>query len=110
MEASMVALRLPVHVPPKRRTVTSMAGNSNDHGRSVAGKVAAILSAFADQHEISNAEVARLTGMPASTAYRLLRELVVGGLLERTVHGQYRAGPLFRAIVQGAAVTRGDAP
>ena len=86
-----------------------MAGNSRDHGRSVAGKVVAILSAFAYQHEFSNAEIARLTGLPASTAYRLLRELVVGGLVERTAGRQYRAGPVFRAIVHGPTVTRGEA-
>jgi IclR family transcriptional regulator, acetate operon repressor len=87
----------------------NVAGNSKDNGRSVAGKVLAILSAFAYQREFSNAEIARLTGLPASTAYRLLRELVVGGLLEHTAHRQYRPGPILHAIIKGPAVTRGEA-
>jgi DNA-binding IclR family transcriptional regulator len=75
-----------------------MAGGSEDEGRSVAGKVVAIICAFSCNHELSNAEIARLSGLPVSTVHRLLGELVVGGMLERTTHRQYRVGPNLQAI------------
>jgi DNA-binding IclR family transcriptional regulator len=75
-----------------------MAGNSNDEARSVTEKVIAIMCAFVHGDELSNVEIARLTGLPVSTAHRLLGELVVGGMLERTTHRQYRVGPNIRAI------------
>jgi DNA-binding IclR family transcriptional regulator len=75
-----------------------MAGNSKDEGRSVADKVIAIMCAFTHGDELSNVQVARLAGLPVSTAHRLLAELVVGGMLERTAHRQYRVGPNIRAI------------
>jgi DNA-binding IclR family transcriptional regulator len=70
----------------------------------VAGKVLAIMCAFTYNHELSNAEIARLAGLPVSTAHRLLSELVVGGMLERTAHGQYRVGPNLLAIAGNVRV------
>jgi hypothetical protein len=69
----------------------------------VAGKVVAIICAFTDNHELSNAEITRLTGPPVSTAHRLLDQLVVGGMSERTTHRQYcqyRVGPTSRPLPQ----------
>jgi hypothetical protein len=70
-----------------------MAGNSKDEGKSVVGEVVTILCAFIPNDGLLNAQIARLTGLPVSTAHRLLRELVVGGMLERAPHNQYRIGP-----------------
>jgi DNA-binding IclR family transcriptional regulator len=75
-----------------------MAGNSKDKGRSVAGKVVAIMRAFTHNDELSTTQIARLTGLPVSTAHRLLGELVVGGMLQRTTQGQFRVGPDLQAI------------
>jgi DNA-binding IclR family transcriptional regulator len=75
-----------------------MAGNSREEGRSVTDKVIAIMRAFTEDDELSNVEIARLAGLPVSTAHRLLNELVVGGMLERTHRRHYRVGPTARAI------------
>lgn len=59
---------------------------------SVASKVAAILSAFSfGTHHLTLAELAKRTGIPTSTAYRLATELVARRILERT-DGGYRIG------------------
>ena len=52
-----------------------MAGNCLDSGRTVTSKVTAILLTFAQGNEHSMAEIARLTGLPISTAHRLMTEL-----------------------------------
>jgi hypothetical protein len=78
----------------------SMAGNSKDEGRSVADKVIAIMCAFQHGEELSNAQIARLAALPFSTSHRLLGELVVGGMLERTAHRRYRVGPNIQAIAR----------
>lgn len=66
-----------------------MAGNANVAGRSVASKVAAILRCFdANTHETLS-EIARRTGLPLSTTYRLVTELVTAGVMFRTENGLY---------------------
>src|SRR3954451_11142672 len=70
--------------------VTDMAGGSKDEGSSVTAKVIAIMCAFVHREELSNLEISRLSGLPASTTHRLLAQLVLGGLLERTSRKQYR--------------------
>jgi predicted transcriptional regulator of viral defense system len=70
-----------------------MAGNSADSGRSVTNKVIAILLTFTHGTVYSLTEIARLTGLPISTAHRLASELAAWGVLERTEDGHYRAGP-----------------
>lgn len=69
----------------------STAGDG-ETGRSVTRRVAAILSTFADGDERTTPEIARLTGLPMSTAYRLIAELVATSFLERTASGGYRVG------------------
>jgi DNA-binding IclR family transcriptional regulator len=81
-----------------------MAGNSTDAGRSVTSKVIAILMTFRTGEAYSLTEIARLTGLPVSTAHRLAMELVDWGMLQRTGEGQFRIGVQLRAIANQAAV------
>jgi DNA-binding IclR family transcriptional regulator len=60
-----------------------VAGNSGEPGRTVAAKVAAILTSFVFAEEQSLSEVARSADLSVSTAHRLLMELVARQLLER---------------------------
>jgi DNA-binding IclR family transcriptional regulator len=65
---------------------------SRPAGASVTSKVAAILNAFSlGTQELSLGEIARRTGLPTSTAYRLATELVDWRVLERGDRG-YRIG------------------
>ena len=75
-----------------------MAGNSAESGRSVTSKITSILLTFTEGNEHSLTEIARLAGLPISTAHRLTSELASWRLLERTDDGQYRAGLPLRMI------------
>lgn len=75
-----------------------MAGNSADSGRSVTSKVIAILLTFTSGSVYSLTELARLTGLPISTAHRLATELAAWGILERTDDGHYQAGEQLKVI------------
>jgi DNA-binding IclR family transcriptional regulator len=75
-----------------------MAGNSADSGRSVTSKVIAILLTFTGGQVYSLTEIARLTGLPISTAHRLASELAAWGILERTDEGHYRTGDQLKMI------------
>lgn len=75
-----------------------MAGNSTEAGRSVTSKITAILMTFTEGSEHSLTEIARLAGLPISTAHRLTSELASWRLLERTEDGSYRAGLPLRMI------------
>jgi DNA-binding IclR family transcriptional regulator len=67
--------------------------NGRRPGRSVASKVVSLFDAFRDGDvELSLNELARRTGLPLSTAYRLAGELVSWGGLERGEAGGYRIG------------------
>jgi DNA-binding IclR family transcriptional regulator len=79
-----------------------MAGNSAEAGRSVTSKITAILLTFTEGSEHSLTEIARLAGLPISTAHRLTSELASWRLLERTADGSYRVGLPLRMI--GTAV------
>ncbi len=57
--------------------------------QSVTSKVAAILGVVSSSPYRSLTEIARVTDLPLSTAYRLLRELVASGLVLRSEHGNY---------------------
>lgn len=81
-----------------------MAGNSTDAGRSVTSKVIAILLTFGNGEAYSLTEIARLTGLPVSTAHRLATELLDWGMLQRTGEGQFRIGMQLRAIANQAAM------
>lgn len=75
-----------------------MAGNSVESGRSVTSKVTAILTAFTAGGAYSLSELARLTGLPTTTAHRILSELTSSRLLERTPDGGYRVGLQLRTM------------
>jgi DNA-binding IclR family transcriptional regulator len=78
-----------------------VAGNSTESGRSVTSKITSILVTFTEGSEHSLTEIARLAGLPISTAHRLTSELASWRLLERTEDGLYRAGLPLRVIGTG---------
>lgn len=80
-----------------------MAGNSTETGRSVTSKVVSILLTFTDGNLQSLTEIARLAGLPISTAHRLVAELAAWGVLERTDDAHYRAGVPLKVIGSHAA-------
>jgi DNA-binding IclR family transcriptional regulator len=74
--------------------------------RSVVSKVLSLLDAFsATDPELTLNELARRTGLPLSTTYRLASELVAWGGLERVAGGGYRVG--LRVWEIGSLATRG---
>lgn len=75
-----------------------MAGNCTESGRSVTSKVTSILLAFNEGSVHTLTEIARLAGLPVSTAHRLAAELTASGLLERTDDGHYRVGLPLRML------------
>lgn len=75
-----------------------MAGNSAESGRSVASKISSILLTFTDGNRQSLTEIARLAGLPVSTAHRLVTELSAWGVLERTGEAQYQVGVPVRVM------------
>ncbi len=75
-----------------------MAGNSTESGRSVTSKITSILMTFTEGSEHCLTEIARLAGLPISTAHRLTAELTSWRLLERTPDGLYRAGLPLRMM------------
>ena len=85
-----------------------MAGGSTEwRGRSVISKVVAVLDAFTPgSPELSLRELAERTGLPVSTTYRLVTELVDWGGLERVPGGGYRVG--LRLWEVGALAPRGE--
>jgi DNA-binding IclR family transcriptional regulator len=81
-----------------RRVVVVLAGNSIEAGRTVAHKISSILLTFTQGGELSLSEIARLTGLPISTAHRLTAELARLRLLERKPDGMWRPGLALRNI------------
>lgn len=75
-----------------------MAGNAIEAGRTVTSRLAAILRTFTEGSEHSLTELATLTGLPISTAHRLISELASARLLERAPNGLYHVGLPLRMI------------
>lgn len=48
-----------------------------------------------EQRSLTVPEMAEITGSPASSVYRHVRELLAEGFLESTVDSRYRLGPIF---------------
>lgn len=70
-----------------------MAGNARSAGTSVTTRVLALLDAFDAGHpELGLSELSRRSGVPMSTAHRLVGELVAGGVLARRDSGRYVVG------------------
>lgn len=82
-----------------------MAGNSTESGRSVTSKITSILMTFTEGSAHSLTEIARLAGLPVSTAHRLTSELASWRLLERMDDGHYRVGLPLRMISSGDAAS-----
>lgn len=68
-----------------------MAGGGGD-GRSVAQRLFAIADAFQGREDLALSEIAARTGLPLSTAHRLVAEWVAWGGLIRGDDGRYRIG------------------
>jgi DNA-binding IclR family transcriptional regulator len=82
--------------------------DAQSQGRSVTSKVVALLDAFSlDRPELSLNELARRTGLPLSTTYRLAQELVAWGGLERAPGAGYRIG--LRLLEIGSLAPRSAA-
>ena len=75
-----------------------MAGNSNEPGRTVTSKLAAILVAFTNGRDYTLSELAMQTNLAVSTVHRLLSDLVRTSLIERPDGGTYRPGPTLRGL------------
>jgi DNA-binding IclR family transcriptional regulator len=77
-----------------------MAGGGAAHrGRTVTSKVLSLLDAFTPRApELTLNELARKTGLPLSTTYRLATELVDWGGLERVTGGGFRIGLRLWAV------------
>ena len=70
-----------------------MAGNSSARGESVASRLLRVLDAFSvERPELGLTDISRTAGLPPATAYRLLRELIEHGAVQRTVAGRYAIG------------------
>ncbi|NBE97340.1 IclR family transcriptional regulator [Nonomuraea sp. KC401] len=70
-----------------------MAGGSRARGRSVTSKVLALLGAFDPAHpQLTLTELARRSGVPLSTAHRLVTELEEWQALSRAPDGRLRVG------------------
>ena len=66
--------------------------------RSVASRITAILSTFLTGESHSITEIARMTGLPVSTAHRIAADLAAWQLLQRTQDGRYRVGSILRQL------------
>jgi DNA-binding IclR family transcriptional regulator len=75
-----------------------MAGNAGEARRSVTSKITSILMTFTEGSAHSLTEIARLAGLPVSTAHRLTSELASWRLLERMDDGTYRIGLPLRML------------
>jgi DNA-binding IclR family transcriptional regulator len=85
-----------------------MPAQTNGRGRSVTSKVVALLDAFeVGDVELTLNELARRTGLPLSTAYRLATELVGWGGLERAQGGGYQVGLRLLEVGSRAPRSRG---
>jgi DNA-binding IclR family transcriptional regulator len=81
-------------------------GSTQWQGRSVISKVVSLLDAFGPTTpELSLGDLARVTGLPVSTTYRLASELVEWGGLERADRSGYRIG--MRLWELGTLAARG---
>lgn len=73
----------------------------------VLGRVLRLLEAFTTQRPVMTlSELARHSGLPVSTAHRMVAELVIWGALERGDDGGYRVG--LRLWELGALAPRGQ--
>ena len=86
--------------PPLTDSEKTMKNSTAVDG-TVVGKTAAILLTFTNGAAHTFTEIVAATGLPPSTAHRLIAQLTACALLERTAHGDYRIGRTVQSI--GAA-------
>jgi ribose transport system substrate-binding protein len=74
---------------PRRRTVEERKGDRNESQTVL--RACEVMKAFRNPgEELVLGEVVHRTQLPKTTAFRLLRTLIHGGLLERSRSGVYR--------------------
>lgn len=66
--------------------------------RTVISRISAILSTFLSGESHSITEIAHLTGLPISTAHRMVADLAAWQLLHRDPDGLYRIGSIVRQL------------
>lgn len=77
-----------------------MSGNESRPGRSVVSKFSAILMTFRQGGEHNLSEIANLSGLPISTAHRMVSDLTDWLVLERDSDGRtYRPGAALQSLV-----------
>ncbi|GAA1495267.1 IclR family transcriptional regulator [Paeniglutamicibacter kerguelensis] len=87
-----------------------MSGGNREPGRSVTSKVLAIIEVFeASRRSLSLTEISELSGVPMSTAHRLVTELLEWGMLSRGPNGKIQLGLRIWAIAQNAGRPLRDA-
>ena len=70
-----------------------MAGRTGTPGSTVTSRVLSILAIFEESlAPRSLSDISAATGLPTSTAHRLLAELEAWGAVQRDVHGRYQVG------------------
>lgn len=73
--------------------------------RTVVGKTATILLTFTNGAAHTFTEIVAATGLPPSTAHRLIAQLTACAVLERTAQGYYRIGRKVQSIGAARGVT-----
>ncbi|VXC31762.1 IclR family transcriptional regulator [Arthrobacter sp. 8AJ] len=87
-----------------------MAGGSRDPGRTVTSKVLSILEAFeTSRGALSLTDIADKSGLPLSTAHRLVNELTDWGFLSREPNGRYQLGIRLWELAQNTGRQLRDA-
>src|SRR6476620_4649594 len=87
-----------------------MAGGSSEPGRTVTSKVLAILEAFeTSRGALSLTGIAEKSGLPLSTAHRLVTELTAWGFLSREPNGRYQLGIRLWELAQNTGRQLRDA-
>jgi DNA-binding IclR family transcriptional regulator len=84
-----------------------MAGRTSETGSSLLERAQRILSALpADGSSASLDDIARVSGLPRSTAHRIATELTRIGQLDRTADGRYAAGTRLWELGERAPIVR----
>lgn len=87
-----------------------MAGSSREPGRTVTSKVLAIMEAFErSRGALSLTDLAQSSGLPLSTAHRLVNELTTWGFLTREPNGRYQLGIRLWELAQNTGRQLRDA-
>ncbi|TQS87381.1 IclR family transcriptional regulator [Arthrobacter sp. TS-15] len=87
-----------------------MAGGSREPGRTATSRVLAILEAFEKSRgSLSLTDIAQGSGLPLSTAHRLVNELTDWGFLSRDPNGRYQLGIRLWELAQNTGRQLRDA-